>query len=852
MKKLILISALLLGSNVWADLKPLNEYPIEDFDDDTELAIEIGTRCVALFKWWGGIKNDSKYKLFEDSALLHSQTESQKYGEMWVQFLFPLLAKDSTQSAVIVLQKFLSSADPFVTEYSEAGTENYKKNGDYLEGGITGIDMDVCIGLMTDEPIIDDADYTTEDKAEAIADFFFFQNKTILDILVSQNGRDYHIKLRHVSFDVANQMVRSGELAGVYAELEKAMEKKFSATNSKYTQTLKEGILKGFTASEINAMYRDKPKRELRYAQDYINSDFTNGKYPRLEQLHAAIMDPELSSDESSSMDNLELSPYMGELVNVFADNEEYFEQVFDQALTEHGYPLEEFIDKEADILGIWAGVYGAHGKETINISKVDNQYIARKITGDVNVPAGEITFQFNTNFNDCKIQIAEIGFKNPDFLGCEIFRLNSSTISLEMVGGTMMHFTRTSTPRDGLHEKLYESGQLEERSHYKDYKLDGLYEHFYENGQLERKGILKDGEEEGIWEFFRENGQIDHKWTYREGVLHGIYEEFYENGQLQTRSNWTEGRKEGFYEAFYENGTLKSGGKLKNGKEEGVWHLFHENGRLDRKSNFKNGKAEGLGELFYESGQLQSRGNNKDGKKDGIWESFSDNGNLQERRNFKDGNLEGAEERFYDTGELYWKRNYKDGELDGRWESFFIEGKTSVLSNWKNGKELNQKRFLYYESGQLEGRSGFKGDQANGLYERFYENGQIKVRGNYQDGKQDSIWESFYGNGDLQQSVNYINGKQSGLVETFFNNGQLFSRENYKDGKGHGMWEIFYDNGQLELRENYKEGKQEGHSEMYYKNGQLQSRGSYKNGKRDGLWEEFDVDGNLIYSEEH
>ena len=42
MKKLILISALLLGSNVWADLKPLNEYPIEDFDDDTELAIKQG------------------------------------------------------------------------------------------------------------------------------------------------------------------------------------------------------------------------------------------------------------------------------------------------------------------------------------------------------------------------------------------------------------------------------------------------------------------------------------------------------------------------------------------------------------------------------------------------------------------------------------------------------------------------------------------------------------------------------------------------------------------------------------------------------------------------------------------
>ena len=48
MKKLIFISALLFSFNGWADLKPLSEYPIEDIDYDTELAIEVGTRCLVI------------------------------------------------------------------------------------------------------------------------------------------------------------------------------------------------------------------------------------------------------------------------------------------------------------------------------------------------------------------------------------------------------------------------------------------------------------------------------------------------------------------------------------------------------------------------------------------------------------------------------------------------------------------------------------------------------------------------------------------------------------------------------------------------------------------------------------
>jgi len=49
---------------------------------------------------------------------------------------------------------------------------------------------------------------------------------------------------------------------------------------------------------------------------------------------------------------------------------------------------------------GLWVGKYGSHGYEMINVTYVEDTLVAYKVTGDKNVPKGEITFKADLSPN--------------------------------------------------------------------------------------------------------------------------------------------------------------------------------------------------------------------------------------------------------------------------------------------------------------------------------------------------------------------------------------------------------------------------------------------------------------------
>lgn len=69
---------------------------------------------------------------------------------------------------------------------------------------------------------------------------------------------------------------------------------------------------------------------------------------------------------------------------------------------------------------GEWIGDYHGHFEEVIRIDLIQGRWVAIKITGDENVPAGEVTWRADATTCQGEGQIAGEGFTEPRFVpGC-------------------------------------------------------------------------------------------------------------------------------------------------------------------------------------------------------------------------------------------------------------------------------------------------------------------------------------------------------------------------------------------------------------------------------------------------
>ena len=204
-----------------------------------------------------------------------------------------------------------------------------------------------------------------------------------------------------------------------------------------------------------------------------------------------------------------------------------------------------------------------------------------------------------------------------------------------------LLYIRDSETPYTGKAFSMYESGQKESESNFKDGKPDGFWMSWHENGQKKSESNHKDGQlVEGSEKFWNNKGEPVDSWIEtitkpveekvlevkeevkseelvaetkpklegvnaeelepREGVVYlkgsdtpytGKSFRLYDNGQKATEVNWKDGKQDGLFVQWNEVGQKEAEINFKDGKENGLWTEWYENGQKKTEGNYKNGK---------------------------------------------------------------------------------------------------------------------------------------------------------------------------------------------------------------------------------------------------------------------
>lgn len=228
----------------------------------------------------------------------------------------------------------------------------------------------------------------------------------------------------------------------------------------------------------------------------------------------------------------------------------------------------------------------------------------------------------------------------------------------------------------------------------------------------------------------------------------------------------------------------------------------------------------------YYPSGKIRSTGSyNSSGERKGDWVFYHTNGEVAGEYTFSNGEPDGPFKDYSKRGVLINEGSYSDGEKDGLITSYYKSG----------GKFVEQ----YYDNGLADGKGTF-----------YHQNGQLKYKAEFKDGEIDGKVESFDPVGELFQKRYFAEGELDGELIYYWPDGSIRSKTEYKEGEKDGPFKTYFENGKVKDEGSFSEGTLNGISTLYHENGKVAVKNVYdESGKQTGLTEEYDEDGNLIYT---
>ena len=205
----------------------------------------------------------------------------------------------------------------------------------------------------------------------------------------------------------------------------------------------------------------------------------------------------------------------------------------------------------------------------------------------------------------------------NPSSLSdADVERLLKEAVdvdSLEARDG-LLYQPNESEPFSGWSKMMYDSGQVQELSQFKDGVEDGPYTSLHENGQKKSEGTYKNGVDDGLKTSWYKNGE-KREVTYKDGVRDGLERSWHENGKKWSEDTYKEGKREGLGTVWYKDGQKHYEVEYKEGEQDGPHTSWYENGQKQSEGTYKNGVDDGPLTEWHENGQKSSERTFKNGE---------------------------------------------------------------------------------------------------------------------------------------------------------------------------------------------------------------------------------------------